>query len=247
MKGFFGSTAGKIVTVLLFLAMIIVPVIMICKGPQEDVKPPVFSGMEDMKLPKYANPDYENGVKAIDKQDGMLAFTFDDSRVDLTAAGTYYVIYTASDSKGNTATYRRKVEIMQDSSDTAALVQSIANDLQGSAEDIRDYVRSSIGYSSHWGGEDPVWYGLKNKTGNCYVHAMVLDALLREKGYETRLIWCTDKTHYWNLVYLEDGWHHIDSTPSDHTHSKYSLMNDDQRYETLSGRDWDRTAWPACP
>ena len=233
--------------VFLFLLMIIVPVIMICRGSMESTGTPQFYGVEDLKLTKFANTNFAEGVQAVDREDGTVEFTYDASRVDLTDAGIYYVIYTASDSEGNTATYRRKVAIIQDSSDTMALVQSIAADLEGSAEEIRDYVRSSIGYSSDWGGDNPVWYGLQNKTGNCYVHAMVLDALLREKGYKTQLIWCTDKTHYWNLVYLEDGWHHIDSTPSAHTHSKYSLMSDQQRYETLSGRDWDRTAWPQCP
>lgn len=212
-----------------------------------DTKPPVFSGVGDIKVGKNTSPDYESGVKAIDAKDGEVEFSYDASRVNISSAGTYYVIYTAKDSKGNTATYRRKVEVKRDASDTAALVNSVAANLSNSPEAIRDYVRSSIGYSSSWGGDDPVWYGLKNKSGNCYVHATVLDALLRAKGYSTQLIWCQDRSHYWNLVYINGGWKHIDSTPSDHTHNKYSLMNDEQRYETLSGRDWDREAWPECP
>ena len=212
-----------------------------------DTKPPVFTGMTDMQVEKNSSPDYEQGVDAIDSKDGEVTFTYDASKVDVTSAGTYYVIYTASDSKGNVATYRRKVEVKRDASDTAALVNSVAANLSGSAEAIRDYVRNSIGYNSSWGGDDAVWYGLKNKVGNCYVHAAVLDALLRAKGYATQIIWCQDKTHYWNIVYLDGTWKHIDSTPSDHTHNKYSLMNDDQRYETLTGRDWDRENWPACP
>lgn len=212
-----------------------------------DTKPPVFTGMTDMKIAKNSTPDYESGVAAIDSKDGEVSYTFDASKVDVTAAGTYYVIYTASDSKGNVATYRRKVEVKRDASDTAALVNSVAANLSGNAEAIRDYVRSSIGYSSSWGGDDPVWYGLNNRVGNCYVHATVLDALLRAKGYPTQLIWCQDKSHYWNLVYINGSWKHIDSTPSDHTHNRYSLMSDEQRLETLEGREWDRDAWPACP
>ena len=212
-----------------------------------DTKPPVFTGMTDMQVEKNSSPDYEAGVAAIDSKDGEVSFTYDAAKVDVTAAGTYYVIYTASDSKGNVATYRRKVEVKRDASDTAALVNSVAANLSSDAEAIRDYVRSSIGYSSSWGGEDPVWYGLKNRVGNCYVHATVLDALLRAKGYATQIIWCQDKTHYWNIIYLDGTWKHIDSTPSDHTHNRYSLMNDEQRLETLEGRNWDREAWPECP
>ena len=244
MKGFFRSTAGKIATVFLFLLLAAIPVVVMYA---EDTKPPVFSGVEDMVVAKNAALDYEAGVTARDNADGKVPFTYDASRVDITSAGIYYVTYTASDRQGNTTTYRRKIEVKQDTEDTKALVQAVAENLGNYAEDIRDYVRSSISYSSDWGGDDPVWFGLQNRTGNCYVHATVLDALLREKGYKTQLIWCQDKTHYWNLVYLDGQWKHIDSTPSDHTHNKYSLMNDEQRYETLSGRDWDRTAWPKCP
>ena len=54
-----------------------------------------------------------------------------------------------------------------------------------------------------------------------------------------------DKTHYWNLVYLNGKWVHMDSTPGVR-HERYSIMNDELRYETLSGRDWDRNQWPVC-
>ena len=75
---------------------------------------------------------------------------------------------------------------------------------------------------------------------------MVFQALLREKGYETMLIWVTDQSHYWNLVKIDGQWKHMDSTPSPNYHERYSIMNDAMRAETLSGRDWDRTAWPAA-
>ena len=56
------------------------------------------------------------------------------------------------------------------------------------------------------------------------------------------------------LIKLDGRWWHIDATPGP-VHSKYSLMNDAQRYETLVRdidgeevqRDWDRSKWPACP
>ena len=82
--------------------------------------------------------------------------------------------------------------------------------------------------------------------GNCYVHALCLQALFNEKGISSQLIWVTDKSHYWLLVNIGGTWKHIDPTPSS-LHGRYSLMSDAQRYETLSGRDWDRTKWPECP
>lgn len=211
-----------------------------------DTKAPYISGLTEMNVEKNSAPDYEAGVSARDGKDGTVSFSYDASKVDLTTVGTYYVSYTATDSTGNTGTYYRKVVVSHDSSDTAALVSSIAAGLDSSVESLRNYVRSYISYSYSWGGGDPVWYGFKNRSGNCYVHAMCLQALLREKGYSTQLIWCQDKSHYWNLVYINGSWKHVDSTPSS-LHSRYSLMNDEQRYSTLSGRDWDRELWPECP
>lgn len=211
----------------------------------EDSKAPNFYGVDTMVVSKNSEPDYKSGVNAWDEKEGSVSFTYDSSRVDLTRAGTYYVIYTAKDSKGNTATYRRKVVVDHDATDTGSLVSEIAAGLDSSIKTIRNYVYGTIGYSSNWGGDDPIWHGFKNRSGNCYVHALCLQALLKEKGYQTMLIWCEDKSHYWVLVYVDGSWKHTDSTPSPQ-HHKYLLMSDKQRHETLDGRDWDRSAWPAC-
>jgi len=210
-----------------------------------DTKPPVFSGLTEMTVEKNSEPDFMTGVSAVDAQEGTVTFTYSVGSLDLSAAGTYYITYTASDSLGHTATARRKVVVKHNADDVAALVASVADSLPSDPEKLRDYVRNTIGYSSSWGGDDPIWNGYKNKTGNCYVHALWFDALLRYKGFQTQLIWVTDKSHYWNLVYINGAWKHMDATPS-RLHGRYSIMNDAQRYETLSGRDWDRTAWPAC-
>lgn len=211
-----------------------------------DTKAPVLSGLSTMTVEKNSAPDYESGVTAWDAQDGNVTFTYDASKVDTSVAGTYYVTYTAQDKRGNQAISRRKIVVNHDAEDTEALISSIAADLSNDVEKIRDYVRNTISYNSNWGGDDPIWYGLQNKVGNCYVHALILDALLKEKDYTTQLIWCKDKTHYWNIVSIDGVWKHVDATPGT-LHSRYSLMSDAQRYETLSGRDWDREAWPACP
>lgn len=222
-----------------------------------DTTGPVFSGVGNLSVVKGSTPNFSNGVSATDDVDGLVTFTVDSSKVDMSTAGTYYVTYTATDAAGNTTTYRRKITVENDGNDTAALVKSIAAKLSDDPEAIRDYVRKSIAYNHNWGGEDPVWYGFNKKVGNCYVHALCLQVLLSEKGYTTQLIWVdgsepgSDKAangwdpHYWLIIYLDGTWWHIDATPG-RMHSKYSLMNDEMRYETLSGRDWDRSMWPAC-
>ena len=211
-----------------------------------DTTPPDMYGLTTMTVSKYADIDYYAGVSAYDIMDGYVSFTVDTSRVNVSERGTYYAIYTTWDYSGNTASYWRKVIVTHDAADTAALVTSIASGLASDPEVIRDYVRNNIWYSLNYGGGDPVWFGFTEWNGNCYVHAKCFQVLLAEKGYSSQLIWTTDKTHYWLQVYLNGKWVHMDATPSRYTHSRYSIMNDAQRYETLSGRDWDRSQWPVC-
>ena len=210
-----------------------------------DVNPPVFKGLTTLKVQKNSTPDYLIGVSAIDAIDGQCKIRYNASSVDTSKPGTYYVTYYATDKSNNTATARRKVEVLHDAADTQALINELAPKLSSDPEKLRDYVRSTISYSTNWGGSDPVWFGFKNKHGNCYVHAMCLDALLKYNGYSTQLIWTTCKTHYWLLININGTWRHIDPTPSS-LHGRYSLMTDAQRKSTLSGRDWDRDQWPAC-
>lgn len=211
-----------------------------------DMAAPVISGkMNAMTVEKHSEPDFLAGISAKDRIDGACEVVCDTSKLDLHTAGTYYITYTAADSSGNVATVKRKVTVNHDAEDTAALVKEIAATLSDDVEQIRDYVRDQIYYTSSWGGDDPIWHGFTTKGGNCYVHALCLQALLEEKGYETQLIWVTNRSHYWVIVKLPEGWRHVDGTPL-YYHGIYSLMTDEQRAETLRGRNWDRSAWPAC-
>ena len=209
----------------------------------KDEMPPAIRGLTTLTVAKRSNPDYLSGVSAVDRVDGVCEVSFDSRGVDLTTAGTYYVTYTSRDRDGNTTRVKRTVVVEHDQEDTNALVDSIAAGLGNDPEAIRDYVRNTITYSHNSGGEDPVWYGFTNNSGDCLVHALCLQSLLTKKGYETQLIWVTDKSHYWLIINLDGVWRHIDATPGTR-HTKYSLMTDEQRYSILQGRDWDRSAWP---
>lgn len=215
-----------------------------------DMEPPVIRGLPNMNVKKNSSPNFMGGVTATDSNDGVCAVEVNLSSLDLSKAGTYYITYTARDKSGNVAVAKRKVVVLHDEEDTKALVRSIAAGLSSNPETLRDYVRSTIRYNTNWGGNDPIWYGFTNRVGNCYVHALCLQALFNEKGIENNLIWVTDRSHYWLQVKINGVWKHIDPTPSS-LHGRYSLMNDAQRYETLvsngRNRDWNRAQWPACP
>lgn len=211
-----------------------------------DHRPPVFEGLEDMVAKKHEKPDYETGVSVSDLEDSSVEFTYDDSDVDLTAPGSYFVTYTARDTSGNEAVARRKIMVTPDETDVKALVDEIAAELSDDPKELRNFAWQKIRYGASWGEPDPTWHGFTNWSGNCLVHAYCLKALLDAKGYETQLIWTQDKSHYWVLVNLEElgmGWRHMDATPSQQ-HLRVLYMTDYDRYANLDGRNWDRTLWP---
>lgn len=212
---------------------------------RKDTVGPVISGLSAISISKGSSIDYRRGVSSKDAKDGACEFTVNSDSVNVNAAGTYYATYTSSDTKGNKTTSKRKVTVRHNQADVNALVKQIASGLSSNVEEIRDYCRNKIKYGHSYGDNDPIWYGFNNWNGNCYVHAMCFQALLKEKGYETKLIWVTNKTHYWNLVKINGTWKHMDATP-DRNHRKISIMTDAQRKSTLSGRDWDHSAWPAA-
>lgn len=209
----------------------------------KDTKGPKISGLSKITVNKNSKIDYKKGVSSFDDNDGKCDFTVDSSKVNTSKQGTYYAYYTSVDKTGNKTTSKRVIVVNHDKEDTNNLVKSVASTLSSNAETIRDYVRKNIKYNTNSGGSDPIWYGLTNKVGNCIVHAYVFDALLKNKGYSTKIIWTTDKTHYWNMVYLNGSWKHMDATPGSR-HSKISIMSDEERHSTLQGRDWNRSLWP---
>lgn len=211
-----------------------------------DWDPPELTGsFEELTVVRESDPDLLEGISAWDEVSGECEVEVDTGKLNLSKAGSYFITYIAKDAAGNEATHKRKITVQHNEEDTRALVSQVAAKLSDNPVKITDYIRYNMGYNSDWGGEDPVWYGFRNKTGNCYVHALCLKALMDEKGIENQLIHTTDKSHYWLLVKFEDGWKHMDSTPGT-LHSRYAKMNDKQRLSTLSGRTWDTSLWPAA-
>jgi len=212
---------------------------------KEDKKGPTFSGLKEVTIKKNGSFDYRKGVKAIDNVDGNVDFTYSDSNVSYGSAGTYYVSYTAKDSKGNKTTTKRTINIRHDASDTQALVSKYSSTLSNDVATITNSVRTYIRYYNTWGGDDPVWVGLKEKRGNCFVHAKVLQAVLNKKGIQNKLIWTKDKSHYWNLVYVNGKWRHYDSTPG----NRYVGLTDEVMATKLpvkNGGGWEPSGWPAA-
>lgn len=217
---------------------------------KKDTEGPVFSGLTDITIEKNGTIDYYAGVKSVDKKDGACSINVDSNGVNTSVAGTYYATYTSQDKKGNTTTKKRKVIVNHNQADTNAKIDEFYNNYCAGKDPvgIASAVREHISYNSSWGGDDPVWFGLTQGKGNCYVHASILKRLLEKAGYTNKIIYLEDKSHYWNLVYVNGVWRHLDGTPSvNHT---LGLLTDEQKLADagVHQKTWDRTnpEWPAA-
>ncbi len=204
-----------------------------------------FSNLNTMEVAVGGEPDYLLGVEATDEEGRALTISYDAGAVDTAQPGVYTVTYTATDTQGNTIRAERTVEVNHTLEDTEGSVAWLAGECGDDPLSVKCYIRDSINYNSNYGAGDPVWYGINHGIGNCYVHALVLQEVLEYKGYDTRLIWTTDKSHYWVLVDMGGYWRHIDATPGG-AHGWTELMTDEERRASLDGRTWDQSAWPAC-
>ena len=91
--------------------------------------------------------------------------------------------------------------------------------------------------------------GLFLQKGDCFVYAATSKFLLtlaNIPNIDVRKI--TDNpSHYWNLVYIEDGWYHFDATPT-REGRKVFLYTEEQLEEFSSSRGnthvYDKSLYP---
>lgn len=215
---------------------------------KKDNEGPVISGITDLTVAKHSTINYLTGVSANDAKDGSREVAVDSSSVNADVAGIYYATYTSSDIKGNTTTKKRKITVNHDQEDTNAKFNEFYNSYCAGKDPVgmASAIREQIKYNSNWGGDDPVWYGLTEGRGNCYVHANIMQKCLQKAGYSSQIIYLVDQSHYWNIVNVGGVWRHIDATPSaNHT---LGLLTDEEKWNDpgTHQKGWDREKWPAA-
>ena len=240
---------------------------------KEDTEGPVFSGISDLKVTKGGTADYKKGVTAKDGKDGDVEFTVDSSSVKLDTAGTYYATYTATDKAGNTTTSKRKIVVSEKS--TASSSSSSSGDVYAKADEfiakatsgvsgtankilaIKNYLRSNIKYSHRYNASNTgsvnaaAMKAFTAYEGDCYIHAAAAQVMFTRLGVQSIIVNALDYTHYWNMVYINGGWKHVDPTPG-WAYADVGFMNDAKRLETIRRingyeyRDWDRSKFPVA-
>lgn len=248
---------------------------------KEDKEGPVFSGLSDLKVTKGSTPDYKKSVTAKDDKDGDVDFTVDSSSVNTDKAGAYNITYTATDKSGNTTTQNRKVIVSEKTTSSGTGSSSTSNssssssDVYAKADEfiakatsgvsgtsnkiiaIKNYLRNNIKYSHRYNASNTgsinnaAMKAFTAYEGDCYIHAAAAQVMFTRIGVQSIIVNALDYTHYWNMVYINGGWKHVDPTPG-WAYADVDFMNDAKRLETLrriSGyeyRDWDRSKFPVA-
>lgn len=211
---------------------------------KKDPKAPVVS-VTDIDVQVGGTISYKKAVTYYDDVDTFdeLKLTIDRSGVNLKEIGTYTVTYTVTDCSGNATSVNGTINVMQEApkwQDEDAIhkkAQDILDSIlkdgmtdREKAQAIYKWIKNNIGYISHSEKGNytrGAYEGLFKKEGDCFVYASTAKELLTQAGIPNIDIVkaTTNPSHYWNLVYIEDGWYHFDSTPRKDK-SQFFLLTD---------------------
>ncbi|MCM1056719.1 MAG: hypothetical protein NC517_03830 [Firmicutes bacterium] len=232
---------------------------------EADTEPPVITGARDFTYVMGTSISYKKNVTVSDNSGSEIPLNVDNSQVNLDAEGVYPVTYSAMDDSGNAATVTINVTVIPMTYDVNevygyadAVLASIFTEGMTEYEKLRaiyDYVKGNVGYISHSDKGDWVkaaYEGLVNKQGDCYVFACTTKVLLDRAGITNMDIEkIPAKTmHYWNLVDIGEGWHHLDTTPrKDHPVIFYWTEAEMMDYSAKHGNshNYDHELYPEVP
>ncbi|TYP69694.1 transglutaminase domain-containing protein [Paenibacillus methanolicus] len=131
----------------------------------------------------------------------------------------------------------------------AAIVTPAMNDSE-KVRAIHDWIVLRLAYDENL-ARYTAYEALTEGKAVCQGYALLNQRMLTEAGIESRIVegQVDSGSHVWNLVRLEDGWHHVDATWDDplpdkpgHAGSKYLLRSD---AEMRKDHRWEK-AYPAA-
>ena len=196
----------------------------------EDTEPPVIKGVKELTVEIGKSISYKKNVTVSDNYDENVTLKIDSSKVNLDTPGDYPVVYIAEDAAGNVAKKETVVHVKRANvkSVTEETVNEKADEIlkrittQGMsqyevAKAIFNWVHDNIRWSD--GTSKTSWIqgayeGLFDQKGDCFVYASTAKCLLTRAGIANMDIGFSNpnRTHYWNLIDLGDGWYHFDAT-----------------------------------
>ena len=227
-----------------------------------DTEPPVISGTLDKTIFTGDTIAYRAGVTVTDNRDAEVALKIDSDAVDPKKEGVYPVIYSATDSSGNTATVQGTVtvfdvtrkQVYEMADGILAKITNASMSLYNKAQAIYSWVLSNVSYVSTSIKDDTMlaaYRGLKDKRGDCFVFASVAELLLTRAEIDNIMLQRIPgqrATHYWSIINIGDGWYHFDTTPHQSGGSGF-MLTESQALELAKKRSstyytYDKSLYP---
>lgn len=239
---------------------------------KEDTEPPEINGAADQDVYIGKKVYYKKGVTVTDNRDEHLELVVDSSAVNLKKPGYYDVVYTATDSSGNSTTKTVKLKMKEipkgyvdkDDLDKLDELDELADKVLATiikdgmsqtekAKAIYKWTRSHIGYANHSDKSDWIkaaYQGIQKASGDCFVYYATAQELLTRAGIENQGIVKLGGGHYWNLVNIGKGWYHFDTTPRSSGGEFFMLTDAEIEKYSKSHKNshkWDKSKYPATP
>lgn len=239
-----------------------------------DREAPILMGIHDFTVYQGDSISYLSGITATDDYDAAPAIAVDNTAVDLSKAGEYRVLYTATDRAGNVSRSYATVTVLQKEEgfvdlDTiyaeadAKLVQIIRENatVTQQVHDIYTWARCNLSYGGHSDRTDwrqSAYAMLTDGRGDCYGYFAVTKLLferLEIPNIDVRKVKNSskDSDHFWSLVSTDGGetWYHFDATPRHGTGDDFCLVTDaflDAYSDSHKGsHNRDKSLYPATP
>lgn len=237
---------------------------------KEDTEPPEITGVKNQTIYVGSKISYRRDVTVIDNKDEDIDLKIDSSNVNLKKVGSYEVIYSATDSTGNTATETAIINVIERPINvvTEEELNNLVDKVLGGifVEDMTDidklwaiykWTRKHIIYTGN--SDKTNWIkeasrGIQSGRGDCFTYYATSKALLTRAGFENIIVYRDTDTsfHTWNLVKFEDNWYHFDTTVSRTGYYYVCFLRTDE--EVLEYSEWceeyfkfDQTKYPQTP
>lgn len=226
-----------------------------------DREPPEILGTADQEVMLGDSVSYRAGVTVKDNKDEQVELTIDTSQVNLNAAGSYPVVYTATDQAGNQTAVTitiivREVteeEVIRLADELLAQITTPEMSNKEKCRAIYNWAQNTIKYvgtSNKSGIYQGAYEGFTKLRGDCYTYYAVATVLFDRLGIPNMRIERIDSTHYWCLVDVGEGWYHFDCSPRRNGHYidtclvPDSVLEDYSRNEIEGYYDFDHSLYP---
>ncbi len=239
-----------------------------------DNTPPTILGVHNLSLYLGSAVSYRSGIQVTDDKDANPTLEVDSSKVDLSNAGVYPLVYIARDMTGNEtrveitvtveekpATYTEEETIYAKADELLSKIVSDNMTDEAKVRAIYAYVRSHYTYSGSSDKTDwlqGAWVMMDQGEGDCFSYFAITKLLLERSSIpniDVRKVpnYDGDSNHYWSLVSVDGGntYYHLDTTPRVGDGDDFCLVTDAflDAYSAANNNchNRDKSLYPATP